>query len=158
MEAFLENLLMVLPAVRVDTFIQRSRSATAAQPPSPSQPAAVRFVIDAQKHGLQAFAVVAGGEFIIEAGSTARLEWEGREVTPSGYASLHAQLKRAGVLVAEQGRCVFTQNYAFTAPSAAAAVVYGRSTNGAEAWRVEATGQTYKDWEADQLAAPQGTS
>jgi hypothetical protein len=53
----------------------------------------------------------------------------------------------------EQGdHCVFTQNYVFKSPSAAAAVVNGRTANGTMEWRLEGGAVTYKDWEAAQLA------
>lgn len=161
MEAFLDNLLVVLPAVRVDTFIQRARWATPTT--SPVAPTAVmpapaassdispRFHLHLKKHEINATAVVADGEFVVEAGSMARLQWEGREVATSGYARLHQELQRSGVLAPVGGHCQFTTSYAFNSPSAAAAVVTGRQTNGALEWRT-AGGQTYKDWEAARLA------
>ena len=45
---------------------------------------------------------------------------------------------------------VFTENYAFKSPSAAAAVVNGRPTNGTTEWRLP-DGKTYKAWEAEKL-------
>lgn len=161
MEAFLENLLVVLPAVRVDTFIQRARRA--APPKSPILEAApvsdsamigdasTRFHLYLKKHAIKATAVVEDGEFVVEAGSMARLHWEGRELATSGYARLHQELQRSGVLAPVGSHCEFTTSYAFNSPSAAAAVVTGRQTNGALEWRT-ASGQTYKDWEAVRLA------
>jgi hypothetical protein len=157
MEAFLENLLVVLPAVRVDMFIRRSR-------PSPDTPAETRpvsqasesglvearFVLEARKHGLRAHAILRNGEFIVEKGSTARASWAGAE--HHNYAQLYLELVRAGIIVPSGGVCVFTQNYAFSSPSAAAAVVHGRSASGPAAWRVEGGAMTYKDWEAQQLS------
>jgi hypothetical protein len=52
--------------------------------------------------------------------------------------------------------CVFADNYAFASPSAASAVVLGRSSNGTLEWREAATGRIYRDWEAAQLAPPPG--
>ncbi len=153
MEAFLNNILIVLPAVRVDIFIQRARS----KPPAIEYAAttvaqgATRFVLEVRRHGLKAYAEVLNGEFVVEAGSLARLNWEGREIAGSSYAKLHAELKRAGILREDGPYCVFKQSYAFASPSAAAAVVSGRSANGATAWQTEG-GQTYKAWEARQLA------
>lgn len=166
MEAFLENLLVVLPAVRVDTFIQRARKPLPARlTAAPSSTAAAaapaellipdespRFILQVRKHGLTATAIVEDGEFVVEAGSMARLQWEGREVAASGYARLHQELQRSGVLIGVGPHCEFTTSYAFNSPSAAAAVVTGRQTNGALEWRT-ASGQTYKDWEAARLTA-----
>lgn len=159
MEAFLENLLVVLPAVRVDMFVQRARPAVlAAARASPVvsrvavQPAA-RFKLETLRHSIRATALQVDGEFIVEAGSIARLEWTGRGTEDSGYAQLHAELLRAGTLAVDGSQCRFTRNYAFRSPSAAAAVVNGRPANGTIEWK-DANGATYKEWEARQLAAP----
>ena len=163
MEAFLENLLIVLPAVRVDMFIQRARLArpmvsAAAQPtladPQATSAGGTRFVLESRKHGLRASAVLTDGEFVVEAGSVARLEWTGLD--HHTYASLYAELRRSGVLTEQGAHCGFTQDYAFRSPSAAAAVVNGRASNGQLDWRTADGGLTYKDWEARQVAAPVG--
>jgi len=36
-------------------------------------------------------------------------------------------------------------------PSAAAAVVNGRPANGTIEWKLQTTGQTYKEWEVEKL-------
>lgn len=159
MEAFLDNLLTVLPAVRVDMFIERARNvaATAAQTAWPAEGStsmsAATFIAESRKHGLRALAVLQDGEFVVEAGSTARLNWESKAVVAHGYGALHAELKRAGVLQDAGEHCVFTQNYAFQSPSAAAAVVFGRPSNGTLEWRLRTTGETFKDWEMRALGA-----
>lgn len=159
MEAFLDYLFMVLPAVRIDMFVQNVRPAeppASIAPTSPREPAprpastGVRFSLEAKKHGLTATALLDDGEFVVLAGSQAR----GREDKPDGsssYAHLFDELMRAGVLRPNGDHCVFAENYAFRSPSAAATVVLGFSANGTIIWKT-ATGQTYKDWEAAQLA------
>lgn len=157
MEAFLENLFIVLPAVRVDMFIHRSRpvlspraaTSISDKTASASGPSAPRFTLETRKHSLHATAALVDGEFIVEAGSTARKEWAG--LNHHNYASLHPELVRAGVLAIDGDHCVFTQNYAFSSPSAAAAVIFGRAASGPQAWRLVGSGITYKDWEAAQL-------
>lgn len=165
MEAFLENLLIVLPAVRVDMFIQRARSArptsSSVLMPTPAALEAIsaggtRFVLESRKHGLRASAVLTDGEFVIEAGSMGRLEWTGLD--HHTYAALYAELRRSGMLAEQGAYCVFTQDYAFRSPSAAAAVVNGRASNGQLDWRTAEGGLTYKDWEARQVAAPVGAA
>ena len=161
MEAFLQNILLVLPAVRVDLFIQRARPASSVAPVTaaisePQSSGSVRFVLEARKHKLTASAVLRDGEFIVERGSLARLDWEG---TPThSYAELHRELRRAGVLQLDGDRCVFAQNYAFRSPSAAAAVINGRAANGTVEWRTETGGRTYKEWEAQQLSTLKGAA
>jgi hypothetical protein len=158
MEAFLGFLFLVLPAVRLDMFVQNTRPSSPNGPdktvPASLHPAGsgVKFVIDTQKHGLKAEALVLDGEFVVLAGSQARLDWEGQEKATSGYATLHEKLRQSGVLQPSGNHCVFQENYAFSSSSAAAAVVYGRQTQGPTAWRTP-SGQTYKEWEAAQLGA-----
>lgn len=158
MEAFIQNLLIVLPAVRVDMFIERTRPATKGAVagviriagPSGQVP---QFFLETKKHGLRAKAFLEAGEFVVEAGSLARLDWEGVGSGATTYGQLHAELKRSGVLRPDGAHSVFAENYAFKSPSAAAAVVNGRPANGTIEWKNEQTGQTYKEWEARNLAA-----
>ncbi len=160
MEAFLENLFIVLPAVRVDMFIHRSRPArqlaVADDLDAPQAAAAdeVRFVLRGGKFGLNATALLRDGEFVVEAGSLARASWVGVEHT--SYGPLYAELERAGVIVPHGDHRVFATDYAFRSPSAAGAVVKGRSTNGATAWKEEKSGLTYKEWEARRLGTGEG--
>ena len=162
MEAFLENLFVVLPAVGVDMFIQRSRPMVVADAPAivgqPVQAASsvsslplARFTLQ-NRAGLSAAAFLAEGEFVVEAGSSARKE----RVNPSqgsSYALMHAELRRAHILEVDGERCRFTRNYAFRSPSAAAAIVIGRSANGTVEWKEAGTGIAYKEWEARHLGA-----
>ena len=93
--------------------------------------------------------VLEDGEFVVQAGSQARSREGVSEV--SSYAHLFDELTRAGVLKPTGGNYVFVENYAFRSPSAAATVVLGFSANGTIVWKTP-DGQTYKDWEAAQLA------
>lgn len=164
MEAFLENLLIVLPAVRVDMFIERVRPArpeaktvaTTGAQIAEARPDFIRFVLETPKHGVRAHASMIEGEFVVEAGSLCRREWAG--IDHHTYAPLYNELRRSGVLAERGDHCIFTQNYAFRSPSAAAAVVNGRISNGQVEWRTTEGGMTYKDWEARQVAAPEGTT
>lgn len=67
------------------------------------------------------------------------------------YQGLFKQLVAEGVLVADGDHMQFNDDYAFSSPSAAAAVVSGRSANGRTSWLVEGTGQTYAAWQELQL-------
>lgn len=170
MLAFLDNLYLALPAVRVDLFTQRARAAapkplgvavstptpgqtpertptTAGAAPNAAEP--TRFHLRSSKHGLEAQAVLTDGELVVQPGSQARAEWEGGE---SSYAQLSRELRTSGVIGLQDGKGVFAEAYAFRSPSAAAAVVLGRQSNGAEAWRTD-DGRTYKQWEQASLAS-----
>lgn len=154
MEAFLTDLLIALPAVRVDTFIERTRHVEMRSATSSSiKSGTASFSLEARKHGLRATARVEQGEFIVEEGSLARASWEGRGSEDTGYARLHAELCREGVLPPYGGHRRFIRSYVFKSPSAASAVILGRPDNGTLSWQNQATGETYKAWEAARLAA-----
>ncbi|MOA40541.1 hypothetical protein D3C78_1624280 [compost metagenome] len=82
-------------------------------------------------------------------GSSARHQWVG---VPGGYQGLFQQLVADGVLVADgSAHLLFSDDYAFSSPSAAAAVVCGRSANGRISWMVEGSDVTYAAWQDQQL-------
>jgi Domain of unknown function (DUF4357) len=151
MEGFLDYLLMVLPAIGVDAFKQNKRPKLTRE--DVREAASPVFELVTKKHGLHARAIIEDGDFVVLEGSTARSEWSGRGSEHTSYARLHGDLITNGVLVRDGELCRFTQNFAFASPSAAGAAVNGRPTNGTVEWKVEASGKTYKDWEAERLEA-----
>ena len=153
MESFLDYLLMTLPALRIDMFLEKASTgdATALTATASGEPPSPLFELVNKKHGLSARAKIIDGEFVVLKDSTARLKWAGKGTEGSGYAQLHAELRKAGVLVEEGATCVFVKNYAFRSTSAAAAVVHGRPANGTIEWKVAGTEHPYKAWEAGQL-------
>ncbi|WP_374386510.1 GIY-YIG nuclease family protein [Brevundimonas sp.] len=156
MEAFLDYLFMVLPAVRIDMFVQKMRptgpavemaSRTTAMPTATE---ATAFHLENRKHGLRADALLIDGEFVVQAGSLA----QGKSDFGLGigsYSELIRELVATGVLVRDGEHYKFSSSYAFRSPSAAGAVVLGYNVNGTTVWRTS-NGQTYKDWEAARLA------
>jgi hypothetical protein len=152
METFLDYLFMVLPALRIDMFLASTRPDVVTT--TPVIAASPVFELVNRRHGLEAKARLVEGDFIVDAGSLARAQWSGQGSEDSGYAQLHAELLRMGVLVPQGDHAVFSQSYAFKSTSGAAAVVNGRPANGTLEWRVVGSGQTYKAWEAEQLGAP----
>lgn len=154
MEAFLDQLLMVLPALRIDMFVENTRPFREQVPATIAS--GVEFRLANRSRDVEATALFIDGEFIVQAGSQASPEWQDDRTKSRGYARLQSQLKQRGLLRADGHRCVFVENYAFQSPSAAAAVVCGRQANGPRLWRNVATGQTYKEWEAQQLDAQSG--
>jgi len=152
MEVFLERLLVILPAIRVDMFVNRTGRARKALE-SPQVQFDLIFELRNPKTGVMATATLEDGDFIVRAGSRARLHWAGKGASAerATYRPLYDELKRTGVLQEQGAYSIFTQPYAFKAPSAAAAVVQGRTANGRVEWKVQKTGVTYKDWEASQV-------
>lgn len=151
MESFLDYLLMVLPALRIDMFQEYAKTGAGKATDAEAAASGPLFELVNRKHGLAAKARLEGDDFTVLEGSTARRQWEGKGTWDSGYAQLHAELRETGVLAEDGDRCIFAASYAFRSPSAAAAVVTGRSANGAVEWKIAGTGQTYKAWEASQL-------
>ncbi len=152
MEAFLETLMIVLPAIRIDMFLNKRRQTRPEITPT-SEGTAPRFELVSKKHKIRANAVLQGGEFIVQRGSQARLSWSGSTKEKADYSKLFDELVGAGVLIADGDRRVFSTDYAFSSTSAAGAVVNGRSTRGPTEWKIEGSSKTYKDWEDEQLPA-----
>ena len=155
MESFLDYQLMTLPALRIDMFLEKASTgdATALEATSSGEPPSPLFELVNKKHGLFARAKIIDGEFVVLKGSTARLNWPGKGAGASTYATIHEELRKAGVLAEQGATCIFTMNYAFRSTSAAAAVIQGHHISGPLSWKVAETGQTYKAWEAGQLDA-----
>ena len=76
------------------------------------------------------------------------------------YGHLREQLINDGRLVAtdDPNFLEFAEEVAFASPSAAAAVIKNRNTNGRTSWKLAATNQTLKEWQDAQLAAVSGVS
>lgn len=152
MEIFLDNLLMVLPALQIDAFLRNIRPSDNARIHSTTLSETPVFELRTPKYGIYALAKLEDGEFIVQEGSHARNRWVGAY---HSYSQLHAELIHTGVLEYQPTTelCIFTANYAFKSPSAAAAVINGRSSNGTIEWKVKGQSVTYKEWEGEQLSA-----
>ena len=113
------------------------------------------FVGDIKKHEITARGQEINGEFVVEMGSKTRLHWEGVDGT---YTRLFLELVKAEVLVPtpDGKHNQFAKSYAFSSPSAAAAVVAGRSANGRTHWTVQGSGRTYAEWQEEQIATATG--
>lgn len=152
MEVFIDQLIMVLPAIRVDLFTSKAKpdiSETFNQ--SQSIINTPVFELTLKKENIKATAILEEGEFVIQKGSLARMNYIGKRTKDHSYWRLYDKLVEKGVLVDQGKHKVFTQSYGFSSTSAAGAVCNGRPTAGPIAWKVKGTGQTYKDWEAASL-------
>lgn len=155
MESFLETLGIVLPAIRVDMFLNKARSAPKASDvvASPAEPSEERFILQTPKHDLYAEAILRDGEWIVQAGARARSNWVGSTDAKTHYGNLYSELMTNGILIVQNGFAVFQKDFAFSSPSAAGAIINGRSTNGRREWKHGVSGQTYEEWEKDQITA-----
>lgn len=154
MEDFLENIYLVLPALKFDFFLESTRGMSAVRRADVASGRPI-FVLSTPKFGLSATAHLEESHFVVEAGSKARLEWVGDTSAKTSYGKLYAELVAQGILAPAGDQRVFTKSYAFNSPSAAGAVVNGRSTNGTTAWKLQGSGKTYKEWEEEELMKEQ---
>jgi hypothetical protein len=145
MAFFIEQIRIVLPVLGFD-FLRDTRRAPDRPKTDETAPAeSPTFCLELPKHSLKAYGREYEGEFFVLADSAARDKWTS---TSHGYKSLFNQLCADGVLVEDgHGRRRFTQDQAFSSPSAAAAIVSGYPVNGRTAWKAAETGETYADWQ-----------
>ncbi|WP_336070624.1 GIY-YIG nuclease family protein [Nitratireductor rhodophyticola] len=150
MEAFLANLKTVLPVVGIDFLKQRTTQAVAAK----NQQAAAEHCVPQKttfeirhRSGVSAKAVEEDGEFVVLEGSEALKD---TGYVQHSYKELKDDLVSQNILKANAGgdRYQFTTSFAFRSPSAAAAVVLDRNTNGRTTWKVEGRKLTYHDWQS----------
>jgi hypothetical protein len=141
METFFENIRLLLPTLGVNVFSVEGPGGD--------------LVLELRWEDARAECVVRDGQFVVKAGSLARV----KEVDSLGDHSktIRHMLRQNGVLVPADGNGAllrFTQEYAFDSPSGAASVVSGTGLNGRAAWKVKGVGISYKEWQEKQVSAP----
>lgn len=151
MEAFLDYLWMVLPALRIDMFLQHAKPKGAPVATATEEQGPV-FELVNKKHGFHARATLVEGEFVVMEGSTARLSWISTAENQHSYSKLRNELEDIFILMPQGEVSVFTASYGFSSPSAAAAIVNGRPSNGRTDWHLLNSTMTYHQWEAAKLA------
>lgn len=152
MEYYLSQVHIVLPVLGITEF-RPTRVASATAVPSDGELTVAdrtspTFRFEIPRHGIVASAQEIDGEFTVLEGSTARADWAGTHKRP-GYQQQHAALLGDGTLRAEvDGLARFTQDVVFSSPSAAAAVVAGRSANGRTSWIDSSSGINFGEWQS----------
>lgn len=148
MRYFATQLTFLLPVLGFDLFRKPQIRATTAGAASMRDDGTFIF----STAGASATARETDDGFVVMAGSTARRTPTG--TFPAGYLALRDQLVAGGKLAAGQtpDLYTFTADVAFTSPSTAASIVAARSASGPREWKVEGTGQMYKDWKDSALA------
>lgn len=145
MEQFLANLKIILPVVGLDLLKPQPRAVAQVSTPVEQRTVSdVKFEIR-HKSGIYANAVEEDGEFIVLEGSRALTN---QGYVMQSYAALKQNLINTGVLIpAQDDRLTFAKPYSFSSPSAAAAVVLDRNSNGRTEWKVKGSKQSYHDWQ-----------
>ena len=152
MESFLETLMMVLPAIRVDAFLVKKREVKPVNTTeNPNEAATPSFEFKIPRQGIHAVAVMRDGEMVVQKGSTIRSTWRQSKSEYWKFRETHETLVQTGVIVPNGDVSVFTQDFSFSSPSAAASVVAGRYAASGSSWIHTETGQTYAEWEAAQI-------
>lgn len=150
MEQFLDHLLLVLPAIRVDGFLVKTRPPTLEKGTNAQAPLSALFELKTPLNGVAATAKLENGAFVVQPGSVGRADWQGPN--DHAYRRLFEEVVASGAYVPQGANRAFTQAYVFNSPSAAGAVLNGRSTNGQVAWKLSSDpAKTYREWEMDQL-------
>lgn len=150
MEQFLANLRIILPVIGLDMLKPQPRAVTqTTKPVEERTTGVVRFEIR-HKSGVRATAVEEDGEFIVLEGSEALT---GTGYVQQSYGGLKEKLIADAVLIPHGAdKLRFAKPWPFNSPSAAAAVVLDRNSNGRIEWKVKGSKQTYHDWQQAQAA------
>lgn len=149
MASFAEQIRTILPVLGFEFF--RDPSGTKLTESGDASAISPLFELEIPKYGIRAQAQEVDGDFVVLKGSQARPKWTG---SPRGYANLFDQLVQDKVLVeASTGERVFSQDHGFSSPSAAAAVISGRSANGRTKWTLVGKKQNYGDWQNELVSA-----
>ena len=140
METFLAEMLVVYPILGVSAFELPKQTGSTE-----------RFVLEGK--GANAEGQRSADGFLVFAGATARKSMVDSATAYPSMVALRTELMQNGVLAPEADRLKLTQDYVFSAPSLAAALLLGRTANGQKEWKTKA-GQTLKAVEAEE-AGPQ---
>lgn len=145
MEQFLANLKIILPVVGLDLLKPQPRAVTQTATPVAQRTGSEVIFEIRHKSGVQAQAVEEDGEFVVLEGSQALKD---TGYVQRHYGPLKQSLLSTGILVpGENNRLTFAKPYSFDSPSAAAAVVLDRNSNGRSEWKVKGSKQSYHDWQ-----------
>jgi hypothetical protein len=140
MQVFLENMLGMLPVMGVHAFEQGSANAER-QPVRP---------LRLTGKGLSATGHEESRGFVVDMNSMAvLLHLSSLSAT---IRDLRRELTDNGVLVPSGSGYRFSQDYVFSSPSLAAAVILGRAANGRIEWK-DARGKTLKELQAEEASS-----
>lgn len=150
MEYFLEQIQVVLPALGY-TFLKEMKYPSE----KPINSISSKPVQDSDTEGdfyltvkdIDANAKIIDGEFYVLAGSQVR-----KEITDTKHTytkNLRPQLFENNII--DPNTYKFNQDYLFSSPSAAGAVILGRACNGRKVWKTNNTHLTYEEWQQNQV-------
>jgi hypothetical protein len=134
MDVFLQNILGMLPVLGIHAFEQA--------PSAPSREHEI--VLICHGRGVEARGYDTPQGFVVRTDSqSANDEVPSLKVHFPSVSEMRNELRKSGVLASSGDHYRFTQDYTFTSPSLASAVVLGRASNGRTDWK-DASGRTLK--------------
>jgi hypothetical protein len=145
MEFFIDQLKIVFPVVDLDFLRETPNAAQAAQKSTSSS--SQTFFIKVPKYGVDASGIENGDEFVVFSGS----KGTNNKFQHNQYSQLRESLVSDGVVLQSQEGITFEKDWAFKSPSAAAAVLLNRNSNGRREWKLS-DGKTLKDYQDALLA------
>lgn len=153
MNQFMSQVELILPLLNVN-ILRKPLTVSASKPKAygfeKTTDKPTLFEFHNPKRGLKASAQEVDGEFVVLAGSEAAV---GYSQPNHSYTGLKSRLETDGTLhpTPDSLTLEFSTDFSFSSPSAAAAVVAGRPSNGRTDWRVIGTGQTYNSWQESKI-------
>jgi hypothetical protein len=145
MEAFLEEIQLVLPVIGVEMFRKPTPKLSSIKLELEATNTNARFELVKSKAGILAKAREDAGDFIVEEGSVGAL----REATSfhQRMKSIRADALKTGQIVALNERNFrVEQDISFNSPSGASVFLFGTSRNGRTDWIVADEGISYGEW------------
>jgi len=139
-EGFLKKMLIIFPILGIDAF---EEAATEVSPEMDDD------LILAERGASGRGQEVSEG-FVVRKGSRARMKLLSSGAKTRSLVNLRQQLIDRGILVQEGSTLVFTQDFRFSSPSLASAILVGGSSNGRIAWKSQ-DGKTLKKLQEDKL-------
>ena len=142
MEVFLAKVEQLMPVLGYD-FLQKLTPTKAGTGKSALLVCTVKGIEARGRPTEKGFVVTKGSEAVLkERPSTKKYPYA---------ANLRCQLLNDDVLAEKNGKLVFTKDYEFSSPSAAAAVVHGGQANGLTLWK-NSSGETLREIEEKEIS------
>ena len=136
-EGFLEEMLVLLPVLGITAF---------EKPTSKSSEVSKKLYCKGNDYLATGWESESG--FVVAKGSKARVKET--ESFSDSLSKLRQEFQREEILVVSGKSYIFTQDYEFSSPSYAAAVVRGMTTNGRTSWK-DNTGKTLKELQQSEV-------
>jgi predicted GIY-YIG superfamily endonuclease len=161
MEFFINQIGIVRPVLGVDALRRTTvsslinSSAGSGGATDGAENKALELIYPKNKYGYEATGFMKDGLLVVRAGSTSLKKPAFAESSMGSYKYLRDKLIEDGVLIegSHPNLLVFSRDYEFASPSAAASVIHGGSRNGRYEWRVAETNLRLKDYEASLAEA-----